>query len=205
MKHLLISAFLVLGAACAGAPPLVVPPDWAPNAPVGAVAPYRVGNALCSSVAISSTLALTAAHCMDEAGRLGTVQSVDRAEAREVVWTEWFEDWGRGQDIAVLEVNAEHPFAEWADTSTAVPNPGDPLTIVGYCPTASARVRPARAGILWQGEYVFFGEVCGGDSGGGLFNAAGELIGANVRTNGDGIGVATPVAAAAPLLERFDD
>lgn len=198
-----LSAFLLVLAGCAGAPPLVPPPDWAPATPVGSVLRYLRPGVGCSAVAITPRLALTAAHCMPEEGEdpgLGQLTAADRPEPRLVVRAEWFDP--DMADIGVLEVL--EPFAEWATVSPTLPALGERLTIVGFCPKASARVRLGIAGGVLNGYLYYVGELCPGDSGGGLFAAeSGELYGVNVFIPAPGTGAATAVGYAAPLLDRF--
>lgn len=197
---------VILLGACAGAPPVVPPPDWAPNLPVASVLHYLRADIGCSAVAITPRLALTAAHCMPEPDEgadpdFGRLYGEDRPTARPVVRAEWFDvDMA---DIAVLEV--AEPFAEWAHISPELPALGERLAIVGFCPKASARVRGAVAGGITAGYIYYVGELCPGDSGGGLFSQeSGDLYGINVRIPAPGTGSATVVGYAAPLLYRFD-
>lgn len=202
---------LLLATSCAASPPLIAPPDFAPGTPVASVLMYlNGGGGKCSAVAIAPRVALTAEHCieLESAGTLygavGEEPDGDvMVQSYRVTRREW--DARDDHDIAVLEVDPAGPaFPEWADIAVRLPTAGELLVIVGHGCNDDPPVRPAVAGAVAGDSIYFYGLLCGGDSGGGLFNDGGELVAINVRRSLDSkFGAATLVGYATRLLDRF--
>lgn len=138
---------------------------------VNEVAGYR-----CSSVQVAPEVALTARHClpMNEGELFQGAKPVLAYEGHEILDLAW-----------LVTAPDPGPYAKLGTRPVA----GELISIVGYgCdrpPMGHTRRRDVRAGAyLGAGpnpgaasDLWFTGVVCGGDSGGGLFNQYGDLVG----------------------------
>lgn len=160
--------FLLVLAACSARvlPPAALVPDG--PVPIGAVLAFTDGFTACSAVAIAPKQALTTAHCLRNRDRRWLVLA-DGALVPVI---------GHEVDgeLAVLHVYSRLPVV--AQVARRVPQPGDRAWLAGYgCRSDGWRlrldVREARA--LNAVQYA--GNACHGDSGGGVFDAGGRLVG----------------------------
>lgn len=194
-------ALLVLAVGCAALPPAVhhppivlgaapAPPMIAPSYPFAdAVVRLRHdGMFRCSAVAVSARRALTAAHCIPDEPAVITIGRDGHPPVTIAAVHEHAE-----LDIAVLELAS--PIAGPFALTGPAPEHFDPLFIVGYgCGKvflggdyiSNRGVRPlhflltAPDSIAQPPDLISIGLGCTGDSGGGLFDALGRLVGINV-------------------------
>jgi len=161
------------------------------------------GEVLCSGVAISPTQVMTAAHCLSGPAVHVFDEADSTVRAATVVWS------NVPRDVAVLEVTgANFTPAHFGDSATVqrgdrvftVGNSyGDLLFsfTVGYV-SYVGRTLPASIGAA--GKFIQYStEARPGNSGGPVFNEAGEVIAILVRgDNSGGIIFAVPINEAKP-------
>lgn len=201
MKRLLVLLYL-LASGCLQAP---LTPYDVPELPVESVL-YFQGKTLeggyrgCSLVAIEPGTALTAAHCVRDL-QAANVQTYTRRHWDVAAW-----EAHPNRDIAVLHVAGPNGMPV-ADVAQDLPEIGDLVYLVGYgCPSYDPKLPMVRPG-TWTGqidfvdsEWAVLGPVCPGDSGGGLFNEDGELLGI-ITSKGPGIAYVVPAGYAGELLD----
>jgi hypothetical protein len=165
--------------------------------------PYVTREGFCSAEPIAPRIAVTAAHCLPKAPG-----GVLLAEVRnDVVQLPVVRTWAsRSDDIALLWLSSDAPRP--APVADRVPALGEPGWVVGYgCDSdwigyARVGIRPVRMlGRDEFGAFIWEGQACHGDSGGGLFDASGRLVAilnGSYQTNGGPITqiVGTPIAFA---------
>jgi len=157
-----------------------------------------------------SGLVVTNNHVIDDAGSITVTLSDDTNLPAEVV--------GRDvvTDLALLKVEAKQklPVLAWGDSNKArvgdwVMAIGDPFGLGG---TVTAGILSARAREINAGPYDDFlqtdASINRGNSGGPMFNMAGEVIGINTAiyspSGGSiGIGFAIPSNLARPIIEQL--
>lgn len=181
------------------ATPVIIPNESEPSAEQAASPVHAMrwdGTFACSVVMLDPDVAATAAHCVNP-DRVMTVDGV------QVTQQDKHPDW----DIALIKL------ASPLDTVTAKPpqkaiEPTEAAWVEGYGCRASGGTEPefARRRLVFLGMHptlglIFQGLACGGDSGGGVFNAQGELIGITVArsTQGPNLAIATPIGFIAEL------
>jgi S1-C subfamily serine protease len=172
LKFLLIA----LLAACAGGDPRPLP--TAPPAWAEAVVLMITPKGRCSAVMITPHAALTARHCTEtvnaavlkRGGRVVIVDSVIQHPDR---------------DVSILSLASDMP-GPYAFESSRLPRAGEAAFVVGFgCDYPARGVRRLVAlGRSVEG-LAFAGRVCGGDSGGGVFNSRGELVAITSARNAD--------------------
>lgn len=163
--------------------PLPVP--TMPPAPATSAASYRfLGDdlRLCSAVAVGPREALTAAHCTGDgkAGVLSRDRVVVVVLAVEVV---------PEADLAVLALApGMQDFKAWARIRAEAPKAGERAMVNGVGCSKGERfdARPVthqRRGRDLEGVLLdeWAGHACRGDSGGGVFDQGGQLLGVNSR------------------------
>lgn len=129
---------------------------------------YRVifeSGSLCSATAVARDVILTATHCVEK-GDTFLVIAGKRVSIGAVI-----ED---GSDHALIQVDVR--FKTWAKRG-ATPKLGDQVRIYG---NADGFEQIYRQGYVmgWRGAQLVMDMNCGlGDSGAGIFNDAGELVG----------------------------
>lgn len=129
---------------------------------------------------------LTAAHVLSPAPRMpvprGTVGWLTLKDGRTVSLS--VVDADPALDVALMVTRLPWKSLPHAPLAKEAPKEGDRVWHCGYSPYAQGRVRDL---VVAKGLFVnatpFHGEVGHGDSGGGVFNERGELVG--VMTNGD--------------------
>ncbi len=129
------------------------------------------GHARCSGVVISETEVVTAAHCADGLVEIGGME-VAGVRAHGAV------------DLAIVDVESTQglPFAALGAVSARG-------ALVGYGCEGRLLESPHEA-LRHDGDDVLsYGRACAGDSGGGLFNDRGELVGVHSMTSGQAISV----------------
>lgn len=189
MLRSLVLLFLV---GCAAVPV----PDRLPDpAPILAVYEYTNGSQKCSAVALDQTTYVTAGHCAGGPGPWFLVQGgVDYVISQPSAAAE--------TDIALGRALESLPGS--ALVAPGLPAPAEPVILSGFgCPT---QLRPG----VWIGagpglipDPAVAGVACPGDSGGGLFNARGELVAVISKIgNGPfaGLVYVVPVGEAAGLF-----
>jgi hypothetical protein len=172
-----------------------------------AVAVVRQGGGTCAGVFVDDHRLVTAYHCVPAAGQVeiasrAGVQARGRVTATDPT-----------ADLAVVEVV---PFgAPYVALRTTPVEVGEAVYAIGH-PYASAPPRGYLEGTLrWtvtEGQVgnvgvravQFSAPVNPGNSGGGLFDADGSLVGIVSRRAGDGLGFATASDAIARLLVDVD-
>ena len=148
---------------------------------------YRLdlGERACSAVALDARTYVTAGHCAGIPGLLaapdGTLYTAAAAEASPTA------------DIAI---GTAEGLPTKAQVAQAFPRLGEPVFLGGR--GCSIPVRPG----LWLGgpESLVAGQVCLGDSGGGVFNRSGELV-SIISKRTDYLGYTVPVGEAASLFQ----
>lgn len=172
LKSALLGLVLLFLTCCAAVRPPGLPPA-APRDAVAAVVRYHAGVYWCSAVAIAPELAVTAAHCVRSTDAPVLEAAGQPARVVDSIGVV------AGLDAALLHVRT--PFTRWVTPAA------EPLVLgargwaVGYgCSGAKyVEARPLRyAG--WEPAFGlddYLGVACHGDSGGGVLNDAGELVG----------------------------
>lgn len=165
---------------------------------VAAVLPYVGSGARCSAVAVKPTVLTTAGHCVDAIG-MGDVVG-----GGSVVGY-WH---APGKDAALLHVDA--PVRTYSPAGPRIPATWEPLEVVGYgCDSTEATFRRAqrRAFMLGRdvdGSLVLDGNVCHGDSGGGVFDGSGLLLGILVTAGTLSDNAVVGIVGAEPLESILD-
>jgi len=129
---------------------------------------YRIelpSGSLCSATAVAKDVILTARHCVegDEKSLVIAGQTVRIGMMAE-----------DGSDHLLIQLDVE--FKVWA-TRGPTPKAGDELRIVG---NADGYIQMLRRGYVmgWDRNQMLMDMNCGlGDSGAGIFNEAGQLVG----------------------------
>ena len=174
MRHLRI-LFLALLSACSAAPPPIVaprPPAWTDS-----VVLMLTNEARCSAVLITPRTALTARHCTETALRGVLVRGTHEYAIESVVQ---YAD----RDVSVLSLAEDIPGA-YAHEAQNLPRAGDRAIVVGFgCDYPARGVRSLTSLGRSSAGLTFAGRVCGGDSGGGVFNEDGDLVGITTARNG---------------------
>jgi S1-C subfamily serine protease len=165
------------------------------------------GGGTCAGVLIDDHRIVTAYHCVPAAGQANVeTRSGVRARGR-VTATD------PAADLAVVEVMALG--VPYVGLRTAPLEVGEPVFAIGH-PYASAppkgylegtlrwTVTEGQVGAVGPRAVQFSAPVNPGNSGGGLFDAAGALVGVVSRRAGDGLGFATNAASVARLLDDPD-
>lgn len=207
MKRLLVICLsLLIG--CAGSP---LPPEFqnVPKLPVESVLYYLqnigTGYRKCSAVAIEPGLALTAGHCVKDPSP-GTATPGQVNTYSMETWAVLSAKTHPSMDLASIGVSGNPDRLPVAEVATELPEPGSVVYLLGYgCPSYDPNLPMVRQAvwpgrITLEGEFVVLGPVCPGDSGGGLFNAEGELLGILV-SRGPGVAFAVPAGYADKLLD----
>lgn len=140
--------------------------------PLASVLKYVKPGTLCSAVAISQELAVTAGHCVGD----GFGVLIDPAGGEHEVWAA---EAHPQADLALLFTSALDVFSEPA---LETPSISELIWTAGYgCPRgALLEVRPAQwTGIPAEfvGGWQVAGVVCPGDSGGAAWDSQGRLLG----------------------------
>jgi hypothetical protein len=199
---------VLLGGCLAAAPPQLGDPPQSPSPVLAdAVLPYGGLHSSCSAVAIEPHTLTTARHCLDHIGA-GWVL-VPKREPYVVT-----DGWHSNQDdVALLHVADDLPVV--SPVATYLPHIGDLGYVAGYgCDSTQGMqrlgVRPMRyLGRDSFGTFWYAGSACHGDSGGGVFDESGALIGVTVLVNTDegpvtSVGV-EPLAGVLDGLAHEDD
>lgn len=119
----------------------------------------------CSGTAVGKDLVLSAAHCFGESTLLEINGS--KAEVLEVITD--------GRDSALVRVSIE--FERWAKVNPALPVRGDPLSWLGNPGELEFAYRQGYV-VIASPEYIYIDAPgFNGDSGAGLMNDKGEIIG----------------------------
>lgn len=162
MKKLVLAALFIIGCAT---------PVEAPVQTLTPVRPLYAGNNwICSSVVVDEHYILTAAHCVES----------------DQLWLDGFPAIAVSVhpdlDIAIVyfEQSLSPPYAKFGPAQ----EPGEPAMIEGYGCREPGQTGPIHATrrLEYLGKSEFLGRVysgiaCRGDSGGGVFNSRGELVG----------------------------
>lgn len=187
LKAAVLALLCYLTAGCAA---VAVPPvPWAadPSAPgpeIAKQATILYGNmdVLCSAAVIGPNFVATARHCVTAIGDEPAITLGPDGEPRSVLSAEMSPFF----DVALLEVDA--PFKVWATVTDHPPAPGLTAWVAGYgCDGGrllgirevqymhrEAQLDPT---LLLLDEW--HGHACHGDSGGGVFDRNGVLVGIN--------------------------
>lgn len=129
---------------------------------------YRIefeSGALCSATAVAKDVILTATHCVEKsdtsvviAGRKVSIEAVVE-DATDHAW-----------------ISLDMEFETWAERGPT-PNVGDALRIFGNADGYDQIYRTGYA-MGWAGNQLLMDMNCGfGDSGAGVFNDSGQLVG----------------------------
>ncbi len=188
-------------------------PNGLPNAqtgaPIQAGAPRVMTGAGSGFIVSPDGLVLTTAHVVDNAGDV-TVRLTDRREFKaEVVAVD------TQSDVAVLQIDAHDlPFVKLGDSSKV--RVGEPVLTIGspdsFQNTVTAGIVSATSRTLADGRaFPFFQTdvaVNPDNSGGPLFNRAGEVIGIAVQVYADGeryasLTFAIPIDAASAFRAQL--
>ncbi len=160
------------------------PPNVAPA--YDSVYALDLGDRHCSAVALGPDTFVTAAHCADKPGLLvGPDGSLYPAEQRA------------SSPVADIALGRSEALPSKARVAQELPRLGEPVLISG-----KGCLLPVRPG-LWVGgqSWVVSGQVCPGDSGGGIFNKSGELVAIISMYQPDPpLGFVVPVGEAASLF-----
>lgn len=127
---------------------------------------------LCSGTAIGPDLILSAKHCFT-----GPLRTINGQRASVV------ESHAESRDRIVVKV-AGIRFKSWAKRGPA-PKQGDRLRFFGNPEGAPDLYREAIVSRAWTDGLVLQTIVCGGDSGSGLFDAQGRVVGIVSAVTGD--------------------
>ncbi len=175
---------------CASAPPAPADLSDVDRVPYASAVYLRMGNERCSGVAIDTHHILTARHCVDGHAAFEVTAFPGETAPAELVHT--YAD----RDAALLRTSMR--LTAVAKVADAPPTAGDLLVIAGFgCLETNLFVT---AGVYLgtfsdTNNLMIAAAVCGGDSGGPVFNRSGEVVGlVSAR------GVDLPVTAAAPAL-----
>ncbi len=157
-----------------------------------------------------SGLIVTNNHVVEDADKITVTLQDDRSFEAELVGHDTI------TDVALLKVKPPHPLPSvaWGDSSKArvgdwILAIGDPFGLGG---TVTAGILSARAREINAGPYDDFlqtdAAINRGNSGGPMFNMAGEVIGINTAiyspSGGSiGIGFAIPANLARPIVEQL--
>lgn len=191
MKYLPLALILV---ACA-APVTAAVTSNIPLTKMVEATPLFVGSGtLCTAVAISSTQALVAKHCVDsiEKDPSQYLKGVDGVH--KITATVFGPVW----DLAVLSIAEDLPFADWIEIRKEPIQKGEPLLAVGYgCDPLhkelSMHLGSAQSTTL-DGYRYFSTQECHGDSGGPVLDTQGHLVALTARLAIDGSGsILTPL------------
>jgi serine protease Do len=197
MKKLLLAVLLVCIPGCAMSTPAVL----APAMVASTVALSRAnGDVYCSGVAISATQVLTAAHC------LGQVELYVFAEGGTpkkaiVIWA------NDERDAALIEVEGAH-FSPARIGDSSKLQRGDQVFGVGHS-YGKLAFSFVVGHVAYVGRTFIDGEAPGsfiqynlatrgGNSGGPIFNAAGEIVAIHTRSDSAGIAFGVPINEAKP-------
>jgi S1-C subfamily serine protease len=137
---------------------------------------YAKGEQICSGVAAGRGVVLTAGHCVEGYAAEDLAVSADDGELIPVEGYALQTPY----DAAVVLLSAPLLPPPWVERVGPDPEFSELLYVVGYgCSGQTKReMRPIRFRAPGpRGELIAEGEACHGDSGGGVFNAAGELLG----------------------------
>lgn len=130
----------------------------------GVAVSLDMSGSTCSGTVVARDVILTAAHCFD-AGRLTAINGTPANALRMVK---------DGRDHALVKV--DRTFKRWAVRGKA-PQEGETVRWIG---NPGGMVRVYRNGYVAQvenGVVLIDAPVFGGDSGSGVFNAKGQLVG----------------------------
>ena len=127
---------------------------------------------LCSGTAIGPDTILTAKHCLSH-----PLKMVEGVQA-EVIGSKL-----ETRDTIVIKVKGVR-FKHWAKRGPR-PNQGDHLTFWGNPEGVPDVMREVLVSRAWTDGLVLQATVCPGDSGAGLFNARGEVVGIVSAVTGD--------------------
>ncbi len=160
----------------------------------------------------ASGVIVTNNHVIDGADEITVILSDGKSLEAKVLGVD------KKTDLAVLQVEAGRPlpFVEFGNSDTSrvgdwVVAIGNPFGLGG---TVTAGIISARARVLRSGPYDDFiqtdASINSGNSGGPLFNTAGQVIGINTAifsTSGGniGIGFAVPANLARPVIAQLRD
>jgi S1-C subfamily serine protease len=159
----------------------------------------KVDAVFCSGTVVSETQIYTAGHCVDskevrqEDGRIKVRLHNGRIVLAKVVKFAFSEEPGKEADSALLEINSAEggylPHAATKGDSRAV-RQGDFVAVVGNSfgelvdSFAVGFIQYARRQTNFGVYHQIDAHIAGGNSGGGVFNAKGELIGMLTRGGG---------------------
>ncbi len=120
---------------------------------------------LCSGTAVSADTLITAKHCTDQ-GAITRINGVDvvMADVRQI-----------GGDTVLVKL-ASPIFKHWARINFHVVQ-GERIRWFGNPLGAADMYRVGYVARAWSGGIIIDGTVCKGDSGSGLLNDKGEVIG----------------------------
>ncbi len=136
----------------------------------------------CSLVAVRPTLVVTASHCVGDVGDtylVSFIRGVGRAQRQGTVVWDGAGSRDRTLDLAILEL--DRPVTNVARLASALPKKGEKGTGVGFSSGVRHWIVPVEfTGLFEVDEFGWMlgyrGETTPGASGGGVFNARGELV-----------------------------
>jgi serine protease Do len=156
------------------------------------------GTVFCSGVAIAPNRIMTAAHCLNAASQIYVFSESDRTlRLIAVVWADV------ERDVTVADVaGAQYSPARLGDSSKLargdrVFNVGNTYGVLEFSFYAGVVSHVVRTLTDIQGAFIQYQlETRGGNSGGPVFNEAGEVVAIHVRSDNAGIAFGVPINEA---------